>query len=476
MLQNHILRSIFMKTKALISLITAVCICGCTTGCGNADNESKIVTQSSKISNDKTEVEKSGNEENQNNDSAAENESDSETKIADEVLNADMYSDVFQVGEKVIKLPMTAKELFDMDGVELADDANDGITQGDDPSTVIAESNIYDVIIDDVKTSFFFTKTKDEKQLLSDCNVLSIEEIKNVVFPKGVKVGMPIEDVRKLWGEPDLEDVDTFFYIKDMVTDAYIEPKGNNDILDSSITSYQKELEEGVYSRTGYYYSVKIDLKTKTVSNIWINSEYLNSAKHYIGSFEDIPKPEEIKSFSSCSWDQMSDYSFDINYELPAYMNYEKCAYVYEVNGQRYAIHKLGGSAKELDLTEYTDDNLKNLCEKEIRDLSLFGHIDSKLFTYTIKKDGNRAVIILRDNTKHDYKNESERGSYSLINVHCMDENFVDTKFSFAVAPCDGKESISDEELESADSWFFEFAQSVKTTKSDNIPKNNDIN
>ena len=93
-----------MKTKALISLITAVCICGCITGCGNADNESKIVTQSSKISNDKTEVEKSGNEENQNNDSAAENESDSETKIADEVLNADTYTDVFQVGEKVIKL------------------------------------------------------------------------------------------------------------------------------------------------------------------------------------------------------------------------------------------------------------------------------------------------------------------------------------------------------------------------------------
>ena len=145
-----------MRTKALLLLITAVCICGCFTGCGNADNESKIVTQSSKITNDTTEVEKSGNEDNQNNDSAAENESDSETKIADEVLNAEMYTDVFQVGEKVIRLPMTAKELFDMDGVELDEDQLDGISQGQDPTTIIAEPSIYNVTIDGVKKSFYF--------------------------------------------------------------------------------------------------------------------------------------------------------------------------------------------------------------------------------------------------------------------------------------------------------------------------------
>lgn len=95
--------------------------------------------------------------------------------------------------------------------------------------------------------------------------------------------------------------------------------------------------------------------------------------------------------------------------------------------------------------------------------------------TYSVKKDGNRAVIIFRDNTA-DGIDDKTRGSYSRIQVHCLDENFVDTIFSFVVAPCNGKESISDEELESADSWFFEFAKSVKTTKSNNIPKNNDIN
>ncbi len=465
-----------MKTKALLSLITAVCICGCITGCGNTDNENEIVTrQSGKITSDKTEsqneteVEKSGNEDSQNNDSSADNESNPASKIADDVLNADMYSEVYQVGEKVIKLPMTAKELFEMDGVELAEDSEYGISQGDDPSTVIVESSIYDVIIDDVKTSFFFTKTKDEKQLLSDCNVISLADIKAVLFPKGVKIGMPIEDVRKLWGEPDIEDVETLFYIEDMVTDTYIEPKGNNDMLSSSNTSYKKDLEDGVYSSTGNYYEVKIDLKTKTVSNICINSEYLNWEKHYIGELENLLKKDEMHIFSDWSNNSMTDNSYEITYELPAYMSNKKCAYVYEVNGQKYAIHKIGDSAVDLDLTEYTDDNLKKFCEDQVNKLSIFGHIDQDLFTYTIQKSGNRAVIILRDNTTHD--NENERGSYSIIHVHCLDENFVDTTFSFAVAPCNGKESISDEELESADSWFFEFAQSVKTTKSDNIPQ-----
>ena len=93
-----------MRTKAFLLLITAVCICGCITGCGNSDNGSKIVTQSSKITNDTTEVEKSGNEENQNNDTTAENESDSETKIADEELeSADSWFYEFAKSVKTTK-------------------------------------------------------------------------------------------------------------------------------------------------------------------------------------------------------------------------------------------------------------------------------------------------------------------------------------------------------------------------------------
>ena len=451
-----------MKTKALLSLITALCICGCITGCGSSDNENDIVTLPNNITNDKTESQNEENTESQNNDSATENdENSSEIKIADEVLNADMYSDVFQVGEKVIKLPMTAKELFEMDGVELGEDSKLGISQGDDPATIVAHPQNYKVIIDGVETSLFFIETKiNEKQLLSDCNVISFGDIENVVFPKGVKVGMPIDEVRRLWGEPDTEDVETLVYLKDMVTDTYVKPMN----LVSSIDELFSKYENGAYSSTGYCYEVEIDLKTKTVSNIRINNEYLNYAKNISCMLEDIRKPDEIQSFSDWAGVLLTNYGYDVKYELPAYMNNEICAYVYEVNGQKYAIHKYGDNlrAVELDIKEYTDDNLKKYIEKKT---SLLGMIDPELFTYTVKKDGNRAVIITRDNSSPD--SYDQRESYSKIQVHCLDENFVDIIFSFVVAPCNGKESISDEELESADSWFFDFAKSVKATKSE---------
>jgi len=465
-----------MRTKALLLLITAVCICGCITGCGNADNESKIVTQSSKITNDTTEVEKSGNEENQNNDTTAENESDSETKIADEVLNAEMYTDVFQVGEKVIRLPMTAKELFDMDGVELDEDQLAGISQGQDPTTIIAEPSIYNVTIDGVKTSFYFNvTTEEEKQFLSDCNVMVLCNTENVVFPKGVKAGMPIEEIRRLWGEPDIEEAEKLVYLRDMVTDTYVVPKKTGE--DASMSQPYSYFKDGAYSSFGYSYEVSIDPKTKTVSRINFDDEYLIMAAGYtINSLDDFPKPDDNFSFSDKYMYPGSDHSFDIHYELPAYMGdiFNCLAYVYEDNGQKYAIHKnrfINTIVAELDLKEYTDDNLRKYSEEIVKDNNPLDQKSPELLTYSVKKDGNRAVIIFRDNTA-DGIDDKTRGSYSRIQVHCLDENFVDTIFSFVVAPCNGKESISDEELESADNWFYEFAKSIKTTKSDNIPKN----
>jgi hypothetical protein len=470
---------VFMKTKALLALLTAVCICGCATGCGSSDNENDLVSLPNNIINDKTEsqnetleIEKSENEESQNNDSAAENESDSETKIADEVLNEEMYTNVFQVGEKVIRIPMTAKELFDMDGVELAEDQLAGISQGQDPTTIIAEPSIYKVTIDGVKTSFYFNvTTEEEKQFLSDCNVMVLCNTKNVVFPKGVKAGMPIEEIRRLWGEPDIEEAEKLVYLRDMVTDTYVVPQKTGE--DASMSQPYSYFKDGAYSSFGYSYEVYVDPKTKTVSSINFDDEYLIMAAGYtINSLDNFPKPDDNFSFSDKYMYPGSDHSFDIHYELPAYMgdNFSCCAYVYEDNGQKYAIHKnrfINTIVAELDLKEYTDDNLRKYSEEIVKDNNPQGMKDPELLTYSVKKDGYRAVIIFRDNTA-DGIDDKTRGNYSRIQVHCLDENFVDTIFSFVVAPCNGKESISDEELESADSWFYEFAKSVKTTRREN--------
>ena len=479
-----------MKTKALLALLTAVCICGCATGCGSSDNENDIVVLPNKITNDKTEsqnetleIENSENEENpesQNDDNTIEiDESDSELKIADEVMNADMYSTVFQVGGKVIKLPMTAKELFEMDGVELAEnhELGNSISQGEDPATIIAEPNIYKVSIDGVETDLFFNvTTKDEKQLLSDCNVMLFFDTENVVFPKGVREGMSIEEIRRLWGEPDVEEVDKLVYLRDMVTDTYVVPQkleknaltGTYDFSDVPLDKPYSYFKDGAYSSSGYYYQVNIDLKTKTASKITFNNEYLNLAGSYVGALEDFPKPDDNFSFSDEYMYPMGDHYFVINYNLPYYMNSGTYAYVYEENGQKYAIHRSGNTnVVELNLKEYTDDNLKKYGEEIVKGNNPLDQKAPELLTYSVKKDGNRAVIIFRDNTAYGI-NDKTRGSYSRIQVHCLDENFVDTICSFVVAPCNGKESISDEELESADSWFFEFARSVQTTRREN--------
>ncbi len=130
-----------------------------------------------------------------------------------EILDADMFSNKIQFGDKVIDLPITLDQLISETGATINNDLPDIAMPEDEkgsPTEIIDARGYKDLYlkIDNRSYKFTFRNTcEDEPKKLGECEMSSeINGYSTMIFPKGVKLYMSEEDVIHLWGEPNSTD------------------------------------------------------------------------------------------------------------------------------------------------------------------------------------------------------------------------------------------------------------------------------
>lgn len=194
-----------MRKKTFLSIIMAIGICVSMTGCGSTSNGAADAP-------------------------SAKEGKVKELKATDEILEADIYSQKVQLGNQVVTFPVTLDELISI-GAEVENDIN--------PINYILEpgySNTAELNIDGWTYILWFHNYTDKmegqerqrlqfKDCISDCTyaykLISSDSFDtymecndNIIFPKGVKSGMSVDELKSAWGEPDSEDLDELIYKK----------------------------------------------------------------------------------------------------------------------------------------------------------------------------------------------------------------------------------------------------------------------
>ncbi len=184
-----------------------------------------------------------------------------------EILEADIDSRKIQLGNKVYTLPITLQTLLD-DGATITNDVNP-INDAVDASN-IALGRFYtadvELSLDNVGYKFHPTNYLEKKVQLKDCIIDNTESrndeiINNVIYPKGIRIGSSIDELKSAWGEPTTDDLNSYTY--------------------SERYSY---LDDGKYDATAnkYYYIIRIDLEKQTITDIVYNMDY----NYYTGNVE----------------------------------------------------------------------------------------------------------------------------------------------------------------------------------------------
>lgn len=190
-----------MRIKIFFNVSIILVLCLSMAGCGATNKETSETLKSGK-----TEVK--------------------ELKATDEILNADIYSQKLQLGNSVVTFPVLLSDLLDL-GAEITNDVN--------PETEIIEprySKGVELNIDDWIYTFSFRNntgfgdsTEESKRLLlKDCicdysyfictdgGTSSTKFNKDIIYPKGVRPGMSVSDLKAAWGEPTETDINKYMY------------------------------------------------------------------------------------------------------------------------------------------------------------------------------------------------------------------------------------------------------------------------
>lgn len=222
-----------LKKNIILALIMAASMTATITSCGKSGEEVSS-KPAQEVSNG---TEQSSYNEAMGIDEAlteAETEAEVEEVVIEptqEILDADIDSCKLQLGNKVYTLPVTLQTLLD-DGATIVNDVNpinDVISgmEGDYVEFIINNQEYY---------VCFWNLTIDKKQI-KDCfmvDTFPYQEEKiinnNIIYPKGIKVGSTVEELKAAWGEPTKDDLNELNYIDKYTVSIDLEKQLITDI------------------------------------------------------------------------------------------------------------------------------------------------------------------------------------------------------------------------------------------------------
>lgn len=349
-------------------------------------------------------------------------------KATKEIINAPMYSNKIQLGNTVFTLPITPADLISSDAVVFVD-ANPETTILNAPNNgVLEKTQSVKVKIDGVEYTFVFANNSKERKLLKDCKINGVP-LGSYICPGGVGVGTSVDDMLKVWGEPDIHDIDTYKYFDDLTE------------------YYDGNYKEQIISSTGNSYGVTVDLETNKVKTVFCR---------YNRESDDMLQFE----FKEDSTNYYSTYS------TPEYLN--DMYYAYECNGGNYLLfdnqsspvigtfgyfHQWWNSHQpyELKMKEFTDEAITGAID------SYFGSKEyMKGFTYDYKIKDDSAFVIIR--TANDYYGTND----GKIKVGYIGPDFKMYCLEFTVYPCNGTTEVTQEALKELDDIMFAIGDTVK--------------
>ncbi|WP_044973745.1 hypothetical protein [Ruminococcus sp. HUN007] len=257
-----------MKKNAILALIMAASMTATITSCGKSGEEvsskpAQEVSNGTEQSsyNDAMGIEKTITE----TEAITEAEVEEEAVIepTQEILAADIDSWKIQIGNKVYTLPVTLQTLLD-DGAVILDNTNP-------ISDVIGAHSGGGVIfsMDDKEYDLYFENYSEDRKQIKDCYayLTYINKSENFIFPKGIRVGVTVADLKNAWGEPTEDNLDELRYIE------YYKRVGES-------TTHQK-----------YRYDVEIDLEQQTITGISFHLN-LDYAMGDVANFVDVTESE----------------------------------------------------------------------------------------------------------------------------------------------------------------------------------------
>ena len=223
-----------MKKNDILALIIAASLTTVMTSCGPKEEANSTETPALQSS------------EAQYNETVTEAEEEVVIEPTQEILDADIDSCKIQLGNKVYTLPVKLQTLLE-DGATITNDVN--------PESDILEPGLYSgryvrFIMDGKEYGITFKMPGENKNklLLKDGVATSIRPgisddtvyCINVIFPKGIKIGSSIDEVKAILGTPTEENLDCIVY----------------------------ELLKENDKNSGYRLEVYLDLETKNVKAI----------------------------------------------------------------------------------------------------------------------------------------------------------------------------------------------------------------
>ena len=207
-----------MQKKRMVSvLMMMLMLCGCGNG-GNADKENTLINEpEDMVSHDIVYEEK-------------------KFEPKEEILTAELGSGLIQIGDTVVCLPMKVSELTEKtNAVYYSIDYNPDITSNDflvseDDGAVIAGLQFLDA---NCTAVYYCSVPKVDACPAGDLRACELRSIvsENIILPKGVKVGMSLNEIKEIFGD-ELETRVSYVGVGNAHTEDTIEYKVRFDITE----------------------------------------------------------------------------------------------------------------------------------------------------------------------------------------------------------------------------------------------------
>lgn len=261
-----------------------------------------------------------------------------ETKISTEIMDADTYSSLVQIGNNVISMPTDYSTLINI-GATLAE----AEISEDFLMDALSEKNI-NMVFNNTIIEIRIKNELNERAPLKNSKINKITKTNgpDVIYPKGIQVGSGLQVLIDSWGEPSLDSSKSY---GNEIVYKYMEYPINPEIISSLSSTLD------LMSATGYHYTVTVDRNTSKITNIqcaWVE-------KPSIDKYETFTKDVRYGQ------DQ-----FILTYQIPSYLCQNmlsaggKCVNILLIDGIPYVLIIDGnlsgfGTPKNYEIT---DENL----------------------------------------------------------------------------------------------------------------------
>jgi hypothetical protein len=204
-----------------------------------------------------------------------------ETVVSKEILDAAIYSNTIQIGNKVISTPLSFHDLIDA-GAQLV---SIGISEkkGNTEDYLLKPGEAESVNMSIGNTTIYVSMINNSAELcaIKDTDVKSASSFvgSDVIYPLGIKVGDTLSELMDKWGQPT-EDKSksydkelTYTYLEHPISYKKLGIKNNDDVISATGCSYLVKIDRNT-SRITYIGFVLVDKTQAADKTVRIVKEY----------------------------------------------------------------------------------------------------------------------------------------------------------------------------------------------------------